>query len=142
MTMRSWKFDPNKQYTNTESFTLPPVGDQVAIVRDITDPKRTKTGDKFGCMFMFESCKNGGRIGMWVQCDENGDFLDSWNSRGKFQHLCHAIGLAEGQYYLDAFLGRCLMIEVEEVNGRLNIKRMWECTEDEREIAVDYLSRN
>ena len=143
--MRELNYQPNATHSyesgsNAVGFPMI-IGDHVVIIKDITDPKKTKKGDKWGCFFVFEDCKNSSVISMWVQCNEDGSWIDSFSSLGKFNRVCEAIGIGEGNYFLDAFLNRCLMINVERQEEYLRVKRMWMCCEEEREVAIDYLSR-
>lgn len=140
--MRLLTYDPNNRPPSDsgddDNRPTPPDGDHLAVVELIGEP-RCKN-DKWSCLIRLGIVGMDAKISIWIECNSDGAWSNSWRGLGKWNSFCAALNLKEGTYNDGAFYGSPLMITVKTKGEYKNVTKMWACSQSESDKAAEWLA--
>jgi len=115
-------------------------GIHIAVVAEIGEPKCNKAG-KMSLRIRFDIVDSNASMPLYINCAIDGSWENSWQGIDRWNQLCEALNIAEGDFQDTFLIGCTLMLEVVTRNEYKNIKKMWACTESQQEKAVQWMSK-
>jgi hypothetical protein len=115
-------------------------GVHIAVVAEVGEPKANKSG-KMSIKVRFDIVNSDASMPLYINTAIDGSWENSWQGIDRWNQLCEALNIAEGDFQDSFLIGCTLMIEVITKNEYKNIKKMWACTEAQQEKAVQWMSK-
>lgn len=145
--MRKLHYDGSQGESYKKDLASPPIklleeGSYIGIVKEITEPKISKSG-KYNMIIYFDIVGHRDvMLPYYIQSDAQGNILNTFAGKGKWNAFCEAIGITEGDYSAEAFAQTACMIHVKRTDTWVNIDKLWQCNAEENDKAIEWITKN